>query len=536
MLAGERWLGRGRGRAPVPAARALGRAPPGGPAAVTCSRTSGPGTARLCALEPGESVWTRRAARRRLLAPREGRRAVLVGGGVGDRAAGDPQDQLSAPSDGAARLPRAPSTPPARRSSRRARGHRRRQRRAPRPCHAAARATSSPRIRRRCVYACGPAADARERARAVRQRGIACQLALEAPMACGFGACYGCVVPRRGGGYLRVCVDGPVVDAARARARRRARRVRPHERRVLRAAARASGHQRLGHVRRDRGRAGSSGEGLLSDFPFSAYVSKTITLEPRAGNPPPRLWEAAGGHDQLDRAPEQGPRGLPARGPARARGSPCSATDGRPGPADHQRDGLERRGVRAPARTPATERAEIAAIELNVSCPNVKTGLDIGADPAQLREVRRARVRPCTGKAADRQADAEHRRRARCAPRPPRQAGADAVSLINTLRAMALAPAEGPARAPWLGGRHRRALRPRDPPRRARPGRRGRPPASRSRSSAWAACRAHGTRASCSTSGATLVAVGTESFRDPAAGRDRASWPASRCPLSAVAS
>ncbi len=40
------------------------------------------------------------------------------------------------------------------------------------------------------------------------------QLALEAGMACGFGACFGCVVPRRGGGYLRVCVDGPVIDAA----------------------------------------------------------------------------------------------------------------------------------------------------------------------------------------------------------------------------------------------------------------------------------------------------------------------------------
>jgi hypothetical protein len=40
------------------------------------------------------------------------------------------------------------------------------------------------------------------------------QLALEAGMACGYGACFGCVVPRRGGGYLRVCVDGPVIDAA----------------------------------------------------------------------------------------------------------------------------------------------------------------------------------------------------------------------------------------------------------------------------------------------------------------------------------
>ena len=37
------------------------------------------------------------------------------------------------------------------------------------------------------------------------------------------------------------------------------------------------------------------GEALDAEFPFSAYVSKTITLEPRAGNPPPRLWEAPSG-------------------------------------------------------------------------------------------------------------------------------------------------------------------------------------------------------------------------------------------------
>jgi hypothetical protein len=43
---------------------------------------------------------------------------------------------------------------------------------------------------------------------------VRAELALEAPMACGFGACYGCVVARRGGGYLRVCIDGPVVDAS----------------------------------------------------------------------------------------------------------------------------------------------------------------------------------------------------------------------------------------------------------------------------------------------------------------------------------
>ncbi len=41
----------------------------------------------------------------------------------------------------------------------------------------------------------------------------AAQLALETPMACGFGACYGCVVATVDG-YRRVCVDGPVFDAA----------------------------------------------------------------------------------------------------------------------------------------------------------------------------------------------------------------------------------------------------------------------------------------------------------------------------------
>ena len=53
------------------------------------------------------------------------------------------------------------------------------------------------------VYACGPAGML-EGVRAICAEAAApAQLALEAGMACGFGACFGCVVPRRGGGYLR---------------------------------------------------------------------------------------------------------------------------------------------------------------------------------------------------------------------------------------------------------------------------------------------------------------------------------------------
>jgi dihydroorotate dehydrogenase electron transfer subunit len=67
----------------------------------------------------------------------------------------------------------------------------------------------------RCVvYACGPAAMLEAVRALCARRALPCELALEAPMACGFGACHGCVVPARGGGYLRVCVEGPVIDAS----------------------------------------------------------------------------------------------------------------------------------------------------------------------------------------------------------------------------------------------------------------------------------------------------------------------------------
>ncbi|MDQ4048535.1 MAG: dihydroorotate dehydrogenase electron transfer subunit [Actinomycetota bacterium] len=63
------------------------------------------------------------------------------------------------------------------------------------------------------VYSCGPP----EMLEAVRslcaERSVPAQLALESGMACGFGACFGCVVPTHEG-YVRLCVDGPVLDAA----------------------------------------------------------------------------------------------------------------------------------------------------------------------------------------------------------------------------------------------------------------------------------------------------------------------------------
>jgi NAD(P)H-flavin reductase len=61
------------------------------------------------------------------------------------------------------------------------------------------------------VYSCGPPAMLEAVRTLCAEHGVAVELALESPMACGFGACFGCAVPKPGGGYLRLCVDGPVL-------------------------------------------------------------------------------------------------------------------------------------------------------------------------------------------------------------------------------------------------------------------------------------------------------------------------------------
>ena len=63
------------------------------------------------------------------------------------------------------------------------------------------------------VYACGPPAMLETVRALCGARGVAAELAMETPMACGFGSCFGCAVPLAAGGYMRLCVDGPIVRA-----------------------------------------------------------------------------------------------------------------------------------------------------------------------------------------------------------------------------------------------------------------------------------------------------------------------------------
>jgi NAD(P)H-flavin reductase len=195
----------------------------------------GPGTNRLAHALPGERIWLLGPLGAGFTPPREGREPLLVGGGVGivplaplQQALSDPADPLGHDGDGA-------------------RGGRARSAASPAPAllgfrdaeHAAAAALMSDVtvvtddgsaghhglvtevLDERLdmagghveVYACGPPAMLEAVRLMTGERGVPAQLALESGMACGFGACFGCVVPTRDG-YVRVCVDGPVLEAA----------------------------------------------------------------------------------------------------------------------------------------------------------------------------------------------------------------------------------------------------------------------------------------------------------------------------------
>lgn len=174
----------------------------------------GPGTRRLAELGPGDELLLVGPLGNGFAPPRAGRRPLLVGGGVGIAPLAIWQDELPrrpaarallgfrdrAHADGAALL------------------------------HDPTIATDDGSVghrglvtdlleeeldawgEEREVYACGPPAMLDAVRTMCAERGVPGQLALESGMACGFGACFGCVVPTVRG-YVRLCLDGPVLDA-----------------------------------------------------------------------------------------------------------------------------------------------------------------------------------------------------------------------------------------------------------------------------------------------------------------------------------
>jgi dihydroorotate dehydrogenase (NAD+) catalytic subunit len=376
------------------------------------------------------------------------------------------------------------------------------------------------------VYACGPPQMLDAVAAICTAADVPCELAMESPMACGYGACYGCAVPCGKGSYLRLCVDGPVArplpgggavggpapedalataggggsPAVTGPAGPGAPAPSPIDFCGIELAhpvINASGTFDAIAARR------VYGDALLADFPFAAFVSKTITPEPRTGNEPQRIWETPAAMINSIGLPNKGLEGFLAEDLPRLAELPVPlivsvmATG-------HDEFARLVKGV--------GERDEVAAIELNVSCPNVHSGLIVGEQPSEtesLLEVLRpltekpliVKLTPNVANPADVAVAAE-------------EGGADAVSLINTLKASAIDLATGePGIAAGHGGLSGPAVR---------------PVAIAQLRAVAAAVRvpivgmggvASGADAlEMLSAGATLIAVGTENFRDPRAG------------------
>ncbi|MGE3164157.1 MAG: dihydroorotate dehydrogenase [Planctomycetota bacterium] len=160
---------------------------------------------------------------------------------------------------------------------------------------------------------------------------------------------------------------------------------------------------------------------------FAAVVGKSISREPRPGNPPQRTVETPAG--LLNSIGLQNP-GLER---FLAEYLPRLAAYGAPVVVNIVGNRIEDYSYLA-------ERLDaepaVHALELNVSCPNVTAGLRFGLDPRATRQLLEA-VRPCTGlpliaKLTPNVTDIAEQARA------AEDGGADALSLINTLRAMAL--------------------------------------------------------------------------------------------------
>jgi dihydroorotate dehydrogenase (NAD+) catalytic subunit len=179
------------------------------------------------------------------------------------------------------------------------------------------------------------------------------------------------------------------------------------------------------------------GDALLDRFPFSAFVSKTITPEPRAGNPPPRIYETPSGMVNSIGLPNKGLDGFLRHDLPALAELPVPLVVSVMGTSVEEFTRLVS-GVGI--------RDEVAALELNVSCPNVKSGLIVGEQPAEtlllVRAMRELTEKPLIVKLTPNVADPTQVAIA------AEEGGADAVSLVNTLKAVPIDPT---TLRPWLG-------------------------------------------------------------------------------------
>ena len=184
---------------------------------------------------------------------------------------------------------------------------------------------------------------------------------------------------------------------------------------------------------------------------LGAIAAKGLYLEPRPGCPPPRIWETPSGMLNAIGLQEVGVRRFLDEKLPRVRAL------GKTIIANICGSSLEEYGELARILDQADG---VAAIEVNISCPNVaEGGIEFGCDPDMAARavavVRRGTTLPVIPKLSPSAADLG------LVARRVEEAGADAVSLINTIPAMAIdVHTRRPRLANIIGGLSGPAIRP----------------------------------------------------------------------------
>jgi dihydroorotate dehydrogenase (NAD+) catalytic subunit len=167
--------------------------------------------------------------------------------------------------------------------------------------------------------------------------------------------------------------------------------------------------------------------GLVDVARLGAILPKTITLSPRAGNPPPRTIETAAGMLNSIGLDNDGVEAFIERQLPYLAGLGTVIIVSIAGKNYDE-------FVEIAARLEGA--AGVDALELNISCPNVSGGVDFGTDPSMCQKVlsgvRRACSLPVLAKLTPNVTDIT------AIARAAEAGGADAISLINTCLGMAV--------------------------------------------------------------------------------------------------
>ena len=284
------------------------------------------------------------------------------------------------------------------------------------------------------IYACGPEPMLAYVQQVAHKAGVRCFLSVEKRMLCGVGACLGCTIATKEGNK-RVCKDGPVFDATIINfpiakpAANRILHTQSQEGSKVDLSTQIAGVKFKNPVIAASGAFGfgQNYRGFFDVSLLGGICSKGLTIEPRGGNTGERIWEvASGGMNSIGLenpsvasfCQNELPRMLKL-------GTVCIANLA----------GSDVESYVQGARL--LDATAVDAIELNISCPNVKAGgmafgVDCRAAALCVRAVRGATSKPLFVKLSPNAADLVAVALA-CI-----EAGADALSLINTIQAVAI--------------------------------------------------------------------------------------------------